>query len=368
MADTTPRTDTFDGITGVPFREAMALEIEADLPNRFGAENWEESAWGPYPGPGPVWDPTVEEQLTRLDLDALGQTYDLLADDYSRRILVKVLAFRLFGPERVWLPRNTPEHWTQLEQLKALETGTDSVEVNHPGKGTMTMRRMDFRPIGMPFQLYYNPLGAQIILLDEQYAYKRPGVSVRAEPGDYAIDGGGAWGDTALYLANAVGAEGRVFSFEFEPRNIEVHERNVALNPALEGSIEIVPHALWDRSDEVLTYRENGAATRLMPDEAPATAALQTTTLSIDDLVARRSLPRLDFIKMDIEGAELEALKGAEQTLRRLKPKLAISAYHKEEDFVELPRYLHGLGLGYRFYLDCFSIFGQETMLFATAR
>jgi hypothetical protein len=68
---------------------------------------------------------------------------------------------------------------------------------------------------------------------------------------------------------------------------------------------------------------------------------------------------------MDIEGAELNALHGAEQTIRTFKPKLAISVYHKPNDLAEIPSYLNNLGLGYEFFLDHFTIYGGETVLFA---
>jgi hypothetical protein len=89
------------------------------------------------------------------------------------------------------------------------------------------------------------------------------------------------------------------------------------------------------------------------------------STVSIDDFVARENLPQVNFIKMDIEGAELPALQGAEETLRNFKPRLAISLYHRDTDLVDIPRYLNGLGLGYEFFLDHFTIHREETVLFA---
>jgi len=70
---------------------------------------------------------------------------------------------------------------------------------------------------------------------------------------------------------------------------------------------------------------------------------------------------------MDIEGAELDALRGAEQTLRAFKPRLAISLYHNKTDLTEIPEYLNALDLGYEFYLDHFTIHNEETVLFARA-
>jgi len=71
---------------------------------------------------------------------------------------------------------------------------------------------------------------------------------------------------------------------------------------------------------------------------------------------------------MDIEGAELKALQGAEDTLLRFKPSLAISLYHKDSDFIDIPKYLANLDLGYKFYLDHFTVYKNETVLYACAR
>jgi hypothetical protein len=54
--------------------------------------------------------------------------------------------------------------------------------------------------------------------------------------------------------------------------------------------------------------------------------------------------------------------------LRRFRPKLAVCVYHNLEDFWAIPRYLDGLGLGYRFYLRHFTIHPEETVLFAHAK
>jgi hypothetical protein len=96
-------------------------------------------------------------------------------------------------------------------------------------------------------------------------------------------------------------------------------------------------------------------------------AAVKVRTLSIDDLVEREKLDHLDFIKMDIEGSELAALMGAEQSIRRFRPKLAICVYHRLRDFWEIPQWIDGLGLGYRFHLRHFTIHLEETVLFAEA-
>jgi FkbM family methyltransferase len=141
--------------------------------------------------------------------------------------------------------------------------------------------------------------------------------------------------------------------------------KNFELNPFLKPRIEIVENALWDKSGNTMSYSENGPATRLGSNNPNATDT-SVMSVTIDDLVKTKKLPRMDFIKMDVEGAELAALKGAEHTLRRFKPKLAICVYHRLEDFFDIPDYLASLQLGYRFFLRHFTIHIDETVLFAT--
>jgi hypothetical protein len=89
---------------------------------------------------------------------------------------------------------------------------------------------------------------------------------------------------------------------------------------------------------------------------------VETTT--IDETLTRLGLPKVDSIKMDIEGAELDALRGGEASIRKHRPRLTISLYHNPEDIEIIPRYLVSLDLGYRFYLDHHTIYNNETVLF----
>lgn len=71
------------------------------------------------------------------------------------------------------------------------------------------------------------------------------------------------------------------------------------------------------------------------------------------------------FIKMDIEGSELEALKGAEYTLKTYKPRLAISLYHKSEDIFEIPQYILSVVPDYKLYIRHYTSDIWETVLYA---
>lgn len=73
----------------------------------------------------------------------------------------------------------------------------------------------------------------------------------------------------------------------------------------------------------------------------------------------------ITFIKMDIEGAELEALKGAVETIKKYHPKLAICIYHKKEDIVKIPGFILRLNRDYKLYIRHYSDNAGETVLYA---
>ena len=201
----------------------------------------------------------------------------------------------------------------------------------------------------------------------EQYRCVTPDGVIECAAGDMVIDAGGCYGDTALYFAHKSGMRGKVASFEFLPINLSVFRRNLQLNPGLASRINVYENPVYSQGEQDLFVLSNGPGTRVVRDTADP-SAFKVQTLKIDDLVASGDFPRIDFIKMDIEGAELEALKGSENVLREFKPKLAITVYHDFKDFWTIPQFLDGLGLGYRFYLRHFTIHAGETVLFATAK
>ena len=75
---------------------------------------------------------------------------------------------------------------------------------------------------------------------------------------------------------------------------------------------------------------------------------------------------KVTFIKMDIEGSEMEALKGAENVIKRDKPRLAICIYHKPEDLYEIPFWVKETVPEYKLYIRHHSNLQNETVLYAT--
>jgi UDP-3-O-acyl-N-acetylglucosamine deacetylase len=81
----------------------------------------------------------------------------------------------------------------------------------------------------------------------------------------------------------------------------------------------------------------NFAANSVVMQYGSLHAQVQVPLTTIDKLVAELNLPRVDFIKMDIEGAEVPAMRGAHDTIKRFKPRMAIATEHKPDDEYTIP-------------------------------
>jgi hypothetical protein len=97
-------------------------------------------------------------------------------------------------------------------------------------------------------------------------------------------------------------------------------------------------------------------------------ATTEIPTITIDNFVREHDVPRVDFIKMDVEGSELAALIGAQQVIGQFRPRLAISLYHRHADFFEIPLWLRSHFPGYSLHLEHYTIHFEETVLFASPR
>jgi FkbM family methyltransferase len=222
----------------------------------------------------------------------------------------------------------------------------------------------DLSPIGSTIQLEAHLLNVLNTFVLQQYQLVRPNISVAAKSGDVVIDAGACWGDTTLYFAERVGPTGQVLSYEFAPENLEVLRRNLQRNPGLARRVRLLTRALSDTPERQVSFSGAGPGTRMSAREDSESS---TITDTIDARVESDRLSKVDFIKMDIEGGELGALRGAEQTLRHWRPTLAISIYHSLDDLWQIATYIADLRLGYQFYVAHFTIHAEETVLFALA-
>lgn len=143
------------------------------------------------------------------------------------------------------------------------------------------------------------------------------------QPGMRVVDGGAHVGYYTLLAARQVGPEGHVYAFEPEPNNQVLLEQNVARNGY--RNVTVAPQALWSGRAALplfVSRVDNGSHSlrHRLVDEGASTI-VQATTL--DQFLAAEGWPQIDLIKLDLEGAESEALKGMEELIRR-QPALAL--------------------------------------------
>lgn len=155
-------------------------------------------------------------------------------------------------------------------------------------------------------------------------------------PGDIVLDCGASDGDFTRE-ALAAGAS-KVVAIEVTPASAECLRRNLAAEIAA-GKVVVYSKGVWDQ-DETLTLHvddNNYAANSVALQRATSRPSVQVPLTTIDKIAAELGLPRVDFIKMDIEGAEARAIRGARNTLARYRPRLAITAEHQPNDEIDIP-------------------------------
>lgn len=120
-----------------------------------------------------------------------------------------------------------------------------------------------------------------------------------------------------------------VVACEPSPSNLECLRRNFAQQVG-SGRVIICPKGLWHETTTLtLTFGISPGGDSFLGNKA---GGIELPVTTIDELVNELRLDRVDFIKMDIEGAERNALRGGHDTIRRLRPRLAISSYHLPDD------------------------------------
>lgn len=190
-----------------------------------------------------------------------------------------------------------------------------------------------YYPAELPLTSLYMPV-SQILCPPDWHEYEVGQTFVRPE--DVVIDCGSAEG---LFSLIVCGRCERVYAIEPLPRFVE------ALGFTFKDidNVEVVPCALSDRVGQGHLSNRDMASTLCHDEESELTVPLDT----IDELFFSKG-EKVDYIKADVEGSEIEMLHGGERTIREYTPRIAITTYHCERHAREIDAFLRGLDVGYK--------------------
>ncbi len=172
-------------------------------------------------------------------------------------------------------------------------------------------------------------------------------------PDEVFVDGGAYDGDTVRqFLAASGGHYREIHAFELDPVNAAV----LADRTHDVARLTTYPVGLWSaRAQLALDSGDNGSRVSAEGDR-------RVDLVALDDL----DITAPTLIKLDVEGAEIEVLRGAAKLIAKHKPRLAICAYHKADDLVTLFDAVRAIRDDYQFHLRHYSPIVFDTVIYAT--
>lgn len=175
---------------------------------------------------------------------------------------------------------------------------------------------------------------------------------------EFFVDAGCFDGFTTKEFFRWCENKGYAYCFEPDSKNVGTVLRTLSDET---DRYELIKKALWSQTTILsMDARGDFATSVTLPNESDRLSRVEAAAL--DDLLGDK---KITFIKMDIEGAEIEALRGAQKIITEQKPKLAISIYHKPEDILTIPQLILEYNSNYKFYLRHYSFSDYDTVLYA---
>lgn len=345
-----------------------------------------------------------------MNIEKTKQVYDRLADDISRFIYEKRIMWSLTQNDKYIadIIKSMMEKQKADEMMKHTERVSGKLAVRGLGNEFQTLLRYypglsfsiivdqdpvklaasvhtDGHPIVSPKEFYEKYSDYYTIIASSMYQeeieqelknhnipedhifnfgalsqsteqYFEEGI-IRPIENEVFIDGGCYDGMTIRrFVKWCRGEYESIYSFEPDKRNYKLAVKRMKDDPL--HNVTIINKGLWN-DDTELYFDESGTQGSGIVDSNDGTV-IQTT--SIDNVLNGN---RATFIKLDVEGAEYEALTGAENTIRKYHPRMAISIYHKPEDVFVLPELILSFSEDYRFYIRHYQMSRYETILYA---
>lgn len=170
------------------------------------------------------------------------------------------------------------------------------------------------------------------------------------------LDGGAFIGDTLDEFVKkfSVGNYKRVYAWEPDIYNL----RTLRKKAKKYKNVTVVPYGMWSEKTE-LHFEQTGTAGSTLSEGSGE-------SVKVDSIDNQCSDEKVTFIKMDIEGAEQGALKGAINIIKRDRPRLTICIYHSPEDLYEIPLWVKSVVPEYKLYIRHHTKCWTDTVLYAS--
>lgn len=158
-----------------------------------------------------------------------------------------------------------------------------------------------------------------IYVFRDSYEEELGNLSLYLSPGSVFVDVGANYGIYSLIAARIVGDSGRVIAFEPAQENFEILKKNILLNCM--NNINLFPLALSDRNGLMkLYYHPDPGRNSLIPEHSKFMNGEEVEVKKLDQVLEKIGINLVDFIKIDVEGADLLVIKGAKETICKYRP------------------------------------------------
>lgn len=161
----------------------------------------------------------------------------------------------------------------------------------------------------------------------------------KLKPKDIVVDVGAYPGDYAVFASRKIGKKGKIICFEPDPYNRKILKKNLELENL--NNFIIIPKGLWNKNTNLKLENEGFRSSLSEKDNG----GIEVTKL--DDELKKIKIEKIDVLKMDVEGAEIEAIKGCKNILLKNSVYVMVASYHtrnNKKTFIFLEKYLSKLG------------------------
>lgn len=202
------------------------------------------------------------------------------------------------------------------------------------------------------------------LLCDWDYLYKEkpyfPADILKFSDKESFVDCGAFDGDTVIeFLKQVNGSFHKINAYELDSGNYAKLSRTIEIfNSSIRSKVQLHNIGLWDKQEK-LQYTPLGTESSSISREG-------IVSIEVDAMDTLLKNEDISFIKMDIEGAEIKALMGAQKIIRRFRPKLAICIYHNLEHLWEIPLLIKNMVPEYNIYIRHHTKQQYDTVCYAT--